>query len=99
MTGRSIFGYSQVNMTAVAEHKTNEAHIYPQPATDRVTFDWDSNQPVLELFMYDSNGKQVLSQQLDNHNSVSVDQLEPGLYFYRLSGNNHAVHSGKISVM
>jgi hypothetical protein len=95
---RSQFNYSEVNLTAVAEHETPQARIYPQPANDRVTIGWDSHQTTLELEMYDSSGKKVLSQQIDNQGSVSVDQLAPGLYFYRLAGNSQTVHAGKISV-
>jgi hypothetical protein len=98
MMGRRVFNYSEVNLTTVAEHETPQARIYPQPANDRITFSWDTHQPTLELSIYDLNGKEALSQQLDNHGSVSVNQLKPGLYFYRLAGNNQKVHTGKISV-
>ncbi len=95
---RSQNSYSQVNLTAIAEHEDRQARIYPQPATDRITFDWDINLPALGLGIYDSNGKKVLSQQLDNHGSVSVDHLEPGLYFYRLADNSETKLTGKLSV-
>jgi hypothetical protein len=98
MQGRNLYNYSQVNLNAIAQHETSKARIYPQPANDRVTFSWDTHQPTLELSIYDLNGKEALSQQLDNHGSVSVDQLKPGLYFYRLAGNNQTFHTGKLSV-
>jgi len=98
LTGRSQYNYSQVNLTAIAEPENSKARIYPQPATDWVTFGWDGNQPAPELEIYNLNGKKVLIQQLDNQGSVNIGHLKPGLYFYRLLGNNQAVNSGKLSV-
>lgn len=98
LTSRGLYNYSQVNLTAIAEPENSQALIYPQPASDLITFSWDINQPTLGLGIYDSNGKKVLSQQLDNHGSVNVDHLAPGLYIYRLDHNHKTKLTGKISV-
>lgn len=95
---RSQNEYSQVNLTAVAQYENSQALIYPQPSGDRVTFRWDINQPNLKLGIFDTHGKEILSQQLDNHGTVNVDHLAPGLYFYRLSDNHTTRLTGKLSV-
>jgi len=98
LAGRSLADYSQVNITGIVENEIRQANIYPQPANDRVTFRWENNTARLDLAVYDINGRQVLTQQLESNATISVDRLAPGLYFYKLTGSSQTVYSGKMSI-
>ncbi len=95
---RSIVYYSEVNITGITTIAAGNARIFPQPASDLITFSWDSRLPFLDLTVYDINGRKVMAQTVGNKVPVQADQLAPGLYFYRLTGNNQTEYTGKLSI-
>ncbi|MFH1121245.1 MAG: T9SS type A sorting domain-containing protein [Bacteroidota bacterium] len=95
---RSIAEYSEVNITGIPVNTAGTARIFPQPAIGQITFGWDSNLPVLDLTVYDINGKKVMAQAIENKVPVQAGQLAPGLYFYRLTGNNQTEYTGKLII-
>ena len=99
LSDRSTYNYSPVNITGIGENNISQAGIYPQPAKGQVTFTWATGNPTYQLGVYDINGRQILVKQIEKNSSVAVDQLAPGMYFYRLSGNNQPMLSGKLSVL
>ena len=98
LSDRNTYYYSPVNITGIGENNISQAGIYPQPAKGQVTFTWATGNPTYQLGVYDINGRQILVKQIEKNSSVAVDQLAPGLYFYRLTGNNQPMLSGKLSV-
>lgn len=99
LSSKATFNYTTVNTTGIAEIKAIQANVFPQPATDQVTFSWPSNiQQPLKVELFNSNGKFISIQQVENNGKVSVQNLSAGLYFYRLLENNNTLYSGKLSV-
>lgn len=98
MEGNFIYNYSPVTITGISDPVVAQASIYPQPSNGQVTFTWETNNPTFNLGIYDMNGRLVMTKQVENNQSVAVDRLTPGLYFYRLTGNNQQMLSGKISI-
>jgi len=72
--------------------------IFPVPASGTITFTWDDAYNSLSLEVYDLTGKRVISRNIDNNETISVDQFSGGIYLYKLTSNNSLVHSGKISI-
>ncbi len=95
---RSLYNFSEVNITGVPAIEISKMGIYPQPANGDVTFNWETNNSTFNLAVYDMNGRLLLSKQIENNVPVLMDHLTSGIYFYRLSGNNLPEHSGKISI-
>ena len=95
---RELFNYSEINITGVPVIQPDRAGLYPQPADDYVTFEWESNNPTFNLSLYNVNGKLVMESMVTNNKSVSIDHLASGLYFYRLTDNAQNSISGKLSV-
>jgi hypothetical protein len=72
--------------------------VYPNPAFDYLTFDIDYslyNNP--EVMLYDSFGKLVLKQKLNNSvTTIDISLLQKGVYFYRFIADGEQLSTEKI---
>ena len=70
---------------SVDEAEIQPLLIFPNPAQDMIRFKEAYSG---ELVIYDALGKTVLSQELNNDESVNVSTLTSGLYLVRLTNGN-----------
>lgn len=90
--------YSEQNITDVKDlNLAGSVNVYPNPATNNVTFNIDGLAGNLTVELYDIQGKLVLSKASDNNTPVSIENLKKGLYFYRLSDKSN-FYTGKFMV-
>lgn len=90
--------YSEQNYTVVNDVKIeNQISVYPNPATNQITFNLKGvvGENFIELF--DTQGNLVKSQYVDNNKMISVASLRSGLYFYRIL-NNKEYYQGRFIV-
>lgn len=95
---KSLYNYTPVEFTGIGDNTARRATIFPQPAMDQVTFSWENTNKFLDLRVYDVNQRIVLEQPIENNGIVSTAELASGMYFYRLSGKNNTMFSGKLSI-
>jgi hypothetical protein len=79
--------------------ETTAIVVYPNPATDQVTFDIKYNLPGNYSFrLYDVNGQRVLDKEPASHlEEVSIQSLSPGLYIIQvIYENDQVVGYGKL---
>ncbi len=95
-TGKSTVYYSEGTSTKIEETQTSLFNVYPNPATEFVSFKWNVNFEELTLEMYQINGSRVLEQTILSGKSVSLSRLESGVYFYKIMDGKEIVHSGKL---
>ncbi len=98
LTGKSIFNYSEVNITGIENVEADQIGVYPQPASSVVSFNWESISPELRLEVYDVSHRKLIDQTVRKNATTSVSQLSPGIYVYRLLGSKNEIYSGKLSV-
>ena len=68
-------------------------NIYPNPATDRFTFNSNADN----ITIYNSLGIKIKEEKLnENQNTIFRDKLADGLYFYSLNKDGKNIKSGKI---
>jgi hypothetical protein len=72
--------------------------VFPNPASETVTFSWNDGHSRLNLELYDLTGKQIISRSIENNEAIRLDDISRGLYLYRLSKNNHLIDAGKINL-
>ncbi len=90
--------YSEQNFTGIKDRNlAGNVNAYPNPATSQVTFKLGDSVNQFTVEFYDIQGKLVLSKISENNSPVSVESLNPGLYFYRLSENQN-FYTGKFVV-
>jgi ligand-binding sensor domain-containing protein len=86
--------------TAAAEIRQAAAsvRVFPQPAADVLHVTTENIYGAGQIYLYDISGKLVLGQSvaLDKAFSVNVSDLDNGFYFYRISGQNKVLATGKI---
>lgn len=84
----------------VAETSFNLGQAYPNPASTEVHFDLQSNDNV-NVTVYNLLGQEVKSQLVGAHQNrvnISVDDLQPGIYFCRFSVNGMVERTEKFIV-
>lgn len=74
---------------------TNSAHFYPNPFTSSLNVTTD-NFDSAELTIYSSLGIVVLKTTLSGTSTTIPMNLSSGIYFYRLSGKDGSLQSGKL---
>ncbi len=71
--------------------------LYPNPATNAINIESGSNtlsNAVFELF--DINGRFLFSKRLNNSNSISIKDLAPAMYVYKIKESDAVLKSGKL---
>ena len=84
------------------EQVVSLGHAYPNPASSTVHFDYDFNgNSHVNAVVYNLLGQEVKALSVNgNHGriDISVDDLQPGIYFCSLQVNNAAVKTEKFIV-
>ncbi len=97
------FAKAPAAMPNSMESRANMAKIYPNPAKDEVMIAFEKatdSQGVLEIYGF--TGSVIKSQNLASgyqYISVSVKDLKPGIYFYRILLNNEVVAKDKLLIV
>ena len=90
--------------TGITELNYNYIHnVYPNPFSLQTTFVIDSrliNRTVLNLRLYNTLGQEVISTKNISTSKVIIRRgnLQNGLYFYRLTGEDGTLGVGKIVI-
>ena len=82
------------------EYSFSLGQAYPNPATSQVHFDLHSNNNV-NVVVYNLLGQEVKSQLVSGHQgrvNITVDDLQPGIYFCRFTINGEVVRTEKFIV-
>jgi len=90
--------YSEQNITGIEDlNREDGIYIYPNPASDQVTFTFEAEVDRFQVEIFDIEGKMVLSQLGQNNKAISLESLSEGIYFYRLESAG-TILSGKLIV-
>lgn len=84
--------------TGINDVQESGVSVYPIPASETITFNWEDTYTHLSLELYDLAGKRVISRSIDKNESIGIEQLSEGIYLYKLINNNTLIYSGKISI-
>jgi hypothetical protein len=72
--------------------------VYPNPATDKITFTWNQNYNRLNLKLFQVTGTCVMDREISSQENIPVKDLQNGIYLYKLSNINQVVKSGKLVI-
>ncbi len=88
--------YHSKTATGLFDIASEELGVYPNPANDYVVFDLVSSEfNTLEIF--NAQGQEVNSQEIEGGQDVNIEALESGVYFYSVY-SSEGVQSGKFIV-
>ena len=92
------FYYSSIDNTVIHDNYTsNDISVFPNPATDLVTFNLNVFANYFTIEIFDYLGRKMINQKLQNNLPVSVQNLPGGLYFYKLN-DGKKLYTGKLLV-
>lgn len=95
--------YSQViydprSVTEINERQKPEFSVYPNPATDHVTFTWKASHDQLNLKVFGLTGTCVIDKYIQPNKPVKLDRLTSGIYLYKLADEQNTLKSGKLVI-
>jgi hypothetical protein len=93
--GMKTYYYSNVTIS-VSEVYNNAYTVYPNPATEFVTFDISNTSADALVSIYSLEGVKILSQQLSNK-TVNISTLQKGMYLYQINAGGK-ISTGKLIV-
>ncbi|WP_372947843.1 T9SS type A sorting domain-containing protein [Mariniphaga sp.] len=96
LSAKTIFYYSAGTNTYADNLNKAGFSIYPNPASETVIFNWDSNQEKLNLEVFQIAGAKIFQRLINSGDPVSVSALENGIYLYKLQNGTETLHSGKL---
>lgn len=102
-----IAGYAYTNtrpkcdLNGIAEKdKTAQADVYPNPFTTAVTFRFPGPLRNARLELTDNTGRRIRTITGISGNTLNLqrEELPSGIYFYRITGENAVLFTGKLMV-
>ena len=74
---------------SVDEFDAAQVVMYPNPAGDELQIQWNANEPLEAITIFDITGKQVLNVTLNQQTGLSVDvsELAAGLYLVKFQSS------------
>jgi hypothetical protein len=97
-TEKTNFYYSGGTSTNIFTQEQSRIVMYPNPASDRVSFSWDSNYERLNLQIYQITGAKIIERELVSNEQVSIADLKRGIYFIKLRNGQQETYSGKLII-
>ncbi len=84
-------------VTTVQDVEPTEINVFPNPATGFVNITIPDTENTYRLYIYDVQGRTVMSKQLESSKKISLGDIPAGMYFYSIRGlNNH--FTGKLLI-
>lgn len=84
-----------------AQNRSANITVYPNPATDRLTFKFNENDGgIKRLIVFSSSGKRIkeLQSTFANEIDIQINDLANGIYFYEITSHDNERFSGKFMV-
>ena len=80
VTEAIYFNNGSVSTAGLADYKQTLFEVYPNPTNKQVTINFAGS--VAELTVYDLQGKVVLKDSIQNHETISFENFERGVYLF-----------------
>jgi hypothetical protein len=91
--------YSEFSGSSVFDSQFTSAQISPNPSSEYVSFNWESNELTLEVTIYDMSGQEVITETVTKGEGLPVNSLKTGAYVYKLKTADKILYGGKIVIL
>jgi len=82
LSDRERYIYSEKELQSIHHLSTLEANIYPNPASDFITFELESPNKTFILQIINLQGQVILEESIKSHQALSISKLSSGIYTY-----------------
>lgn len=79
---------------------TNSFQVFPNPASNSLNIVFNQNQFSGEIILFDQFGREVWNRKIESSSPIEINTscFADGMYFYRISGSNQTIGTGKFLV-
>ena len=95
LSDRTLFYYSEGTATGVADYTKAAVSVYPNPASDNITFRWNGDE-TLRLEVYHITGAKAMELRVASGMKIPVSTLDEGVYVLKLLKDNQTIYAGKL---
>lgn len=88
MSTRSTLSYAELDVTGINNPEGSSIKVYPNPATDYISFDLENGANETTVELYDLQGRLVLRQTVSAKTKIKVGHLNRGQYVYKIQHND-----------
>lgn len=93
-----VYAYDVPGANSVQELEAGKLSIvYPNPATDFLSFTFSDKQDQLTFELFEMTGRRVMNKLVSNNERIGLEEMNNGIYLYRLSSNDKR-QSGKLII-
>jgi hypothetical protein len=90
--------YDPKSITDINERQDSEFAVFPNPASDQVTFAWKTGYNRLNLKIFLVTGACVTDRDISSNETINLKKLPKGIYIYQLIDNKQTLKSGKLVI-
>jgi len=95
----SIAKWHDVGATVEEAAGNNSPNVFPNPASEMITFQFSDARESRSIIIYDQIGREVWREESrENFVSVSVVEFSDGIYFYTIPKDDGSVCTGKFLI-
>jgi hypothetical protein len=76
---------------------TQKIKLYPNPAHSYITVELPNKATTAELQLFDLQGRQLKQEVINAKSTVSISELQAGIYFYRVVAGKQQ-YNGKLLI-
>lgn len=92
---KGTYYYSDQIISSVNKINGNISEIYPIPVSSFLSFSFLENMNQVTFELFDTQGRKLMTKVLANNAKVNMQELNTGMYFYKLTGAAK-IQTGKI---
>jgi len=85
LSSSSQYFYSDFHSNINEELTSNSLEIYPNPCSENIFLSLDTEELMLEMSIWDINGRVLYNEIIDNNSIVSIKDLATGMYLLKIS--------------
>lgn len=99
VAANSIAKWHDIGAAIEESVASNSPVVFPNPATEAVTFQFSDTKQSRTIVLYDQTGRELLRQEVaENLVSISVKEFSAGMYFYRVEETGSVKATGKLLI-
>ncbi len=100
LVDKGLITVNQIILTKVDDFDKTTVKAYPNPASDLLNIQWEEQTERVEVQVFNSQGKQVITKQLTkNENRLSTERLPKGQYLLILLTDQKVIGKYKMTIM
>lgn len=93
---QEVYYYNEHYPTNIFGSETSHiASIFPNPAREYITINFAGEYHQVSFELYDVTGRRVILRQVENGERLNLEELQNGIYFYRISAEE-LIQTGKL---